>query len=88
MTIKEREYYQYQINDLRPYILTAFRWKGITKCERCGKEGAYEINHKRYAPDITINDLELVCVGCHASITGASHDASLSGVCHACHRPL
>lgn len=40
-------------------------------CARCGMGlDMFQINHKRYGEDVTVNDLELVHGDCH----GAHHD--------------
>lgn len=43
--------------------------KGL--CANCSLELAeYQVNHKRYAMDLTLKDLELLCMGCHAKHHG------------------
>ena len=41
------------------------------KCESCGANlNRYQIHHKRYAENITLKDLVLLCGICHARISG------------------
>lgn len=69
--------------DMRPYVLTALKLKEGDKCATC-KEWAYtyEIDHLRYADDITIKDLQLLCRQCHKDKTTTSHDYWLTKTPH------
>ena len=71
-TAIDRAYYEHQVQTLLPYILEAMKRKKRTVCEACGSKEQLQIHHKRYAPDITINDLSLLCVHCHDALTEAS----------------
>jgi 5-methylcytosine-specific restriction endonuclease McrA len=53
-------------------ICTMFKYIKAVKnqvCEMCGGTENIEIHHKRYAPDVTIYDLQMLCRGCHNKIT-------------------
>jgi 5-methylcytosine-specific restriction endonuclease McrA len=68
---------------LKPYIYpTLLEWQ-LGACADCGEEHEYfEIDHKRYADDLTINDLQLLCKDCHTIKTGIGHEHYLSGLNH------
>lgn len=37
------------------------------KCAKCKrKKKSMDIDHKKYGPDVTLYDLQLLCVECHA----------------------
>jgi hypothetical protein len=95
-----REYYQAQLNDMRPYILNAMYLRGRTKCAICNKvlmrgtkcsffiDTGLRIDHTRYGDDITIDDLRLMCYDCHLDHTVSANDSRLSGsYCPYCQRP-
>ena len=70
-----KEYHERLILDMRDYILNAIRVTRGDKCQGCGKwQQTYEIHHLRYAPDITINDLLILCDDCHSMQTSQSHE--------------
>ena len=53
------------------YIIPLLLYTQCGNCTKCG--GAlddYQVHHKRYAEDITIDDLELIHGHCHASEHG------------------
>lgn len=88
MELQERLYYQWQINSLFPYLRSAFQKKGEWKCKACGVTENLEIDHLRYGDDITINDLQVLCYGCHSMKTGVTNELRLSGdFCSYCQRP-
>lgn len=75
MKIKEKQYHNELVNNMRPYILSAMKEVFGDKCALCGLQFmSYEVDHKRYASDITIFDLQLLCSECHAEKTRASGD--------------
>lgn len=52
-------------------------------CADCGEEhDYYEIDHKRYAEDITINDLQLLCEECHKIKTAVGYEHYIHQVKH------
>lgn len=58
---------------MRPYLITAMKNVFGDKCAKCNLQFvAYEVDHKRYAQDITIHDLQLLCNECHLEKTLAS----------------
>jgi hypothetical protein len=85
MEQSERTYHNTLINRLRPHIMHAKKELGITTCERCGRSDRLEINHKRYGEDITLYDLELLCISCHSEQTGWARDmARIGSYCPYC----
>lgn len=46
---------------LRPYILEAFRQLKKLKCDVCGAKERLNIHHRRYGPNVTLYDLQLLC---------------------------
>lgn len=57
--------------DMDQYIIHLLRQKQDDKCVLCNESLVnYQINHKRYGEDITVDDLELLHGECHAKITG------------------
>lgn len=83
----ERAYHMQLILTMRPYLLSTMKIKFGDQCAICGKcQHFYEIDHKRYAPDITINDLQLLCLECHSTKTSVSHEAFMdkSPHCNSC----
>lgn len=70
-------------SDLRGYLLPVMKLKFGDKCASCGETyDSYQIDHKRYADDITMYDLQLLCVDCHKVKTMDSNDAYQSGADH------
>jgi len=71
LNYEERLSWQRTIAEMRPYLLMAKKaqLKGL-KCERCGeiRNQDWRFHHIRYADDITIYDLELLCGECHLNI--------------------
>lgn len=67
---------------MRPYLLALLRAKQNDKCNLCQcdlRESGYQIDHKRYELDMTLEDLQLLCGKCHALKTGiASHNGVLA----------
>ena len=62
----QRREYQLTIIILRPYIIRALEALGKYGCQTCGTEKErLELHHRRYAEDVTLYDLELLCVECH-----------------------
>ena len=58
---------------MRKYILSLLRVKQKDLCAACGCNltvSGYQIDHKRYELDITLNDLQLLCGACHGRKTG------------------
>jgi hypothetical protein len=59
------------INLLRPYLLyTKQKQLGALRCEECGEADppeSFEFHHVRYALDVSIDDLLLLCAKCHRS---------------------
>lgn len=59
------------ISEMRQIITALLREIKSDGCFKCGKiTDKYQIHHKRYGDDITINDLELLCIDCHYSNHG------------------
>lgn len=53
------------------YIIPLLRRKQSDLCARCDEPlFDFQINHKRYAENITLNDLELLHGECHAAFHG------------------
>jgi hypothetical protein len=74
----------YQItSSLRPYVYEALLIMDGDHCNVCKETHAsYDIDHLRYASDITIKDLQLLCYDCHKAKTMASNDIWLSKISH------
>jgi hypothetical protein len=69
-TKEDRAHAQQDIVELRPYLLYCLKQRSNDTCELCGHHADnYDIHHVVYNPAITINELQLLCVPCHASIT-------------------
>ncbi len=69
--------------DMKPYVYEALLATQGDRCNACGDTfDAYDIDHLRYAPDITIKDLQLLCYDCHKDKTMIANDHWLSGVRH------
>jgi hypothetical protein len=85
MTVQERLSHQYLISDMKPYIVEAMKRQGRWVCP-CGSTEQLEIDHMRYAEDITINDLQCLCKSCHRQKTMVSNELRLSGYCPHCGR--
>ena len=79
-TYKQKiEYHNELVKSLRPYILSSMRDVFGDYCQGCKQWfKSYEIDHKRYAEDITIHDLQLLCSACHSDKTKQSNEARLS----------
>lgn len=88
MIKEERMYHFRTIASLFPYLKSAFERMGEWKCKECGSEDNLQIDHLRYGPDITINDLQVLCYDCHKDKTMIANDLRLSGgYCTHCQRP-
>lgn len=70
LNYEERLYWQRVIAEMRPYLLMAKKYQlGSLKCERCGNESLkWHFHHLRYADNITLFDIELLCDKCHLNI--------------------
>lgn len=69
-TPEQRAEFQDTVNDLEHYIrpLLLQRQQGV--CAMCKQpHSKYDIDHKIYNPILTLNELQLLCVPCHKSIT-------------------
>ena len=65
---------------MRRYIIPLLRGRQSDNCAYCGGElFDYQINHKRYAEDITLDDLELLHRLCHVEITGGGTGRGKAG---------
>ena len=57
------------INILRPYLLAIKKKRlGVLHCEECGEADppeSFEFHHMRYALNVSIDDLLLLCSKCH-----------------------
>lgn len=70
MNKQERAEHQALIADMRYYLLHALKLEFGDICQMCRKHyDNYDIDHKRYAHDITILDLQLLCEDCHKAKT-------------------
>lgn len=75
--------YHKAVQDLRPFLLPTMKQEFGDRCAVCGvRKNSYEIDHKRYGDQVTMYDLQLLCVDCHTSQTMASNDAWLSRTPH------
>ena len=71
------------IRDLRQYLLPAMIQEFGDRCAVCGKhKSSYEIDHLRYGNQVTIHDLQLLCVDCHRDKTMTNNEAHLSRTPH------
>lgn len=67
---RQRLEFQDTLNALRPYLLYLLKKKQNGLCALCNKKATkYDIDHKLYNPMETINELQLLCIPCHKSIT-------------------
>jgi len=87
LTLTDRQAYQYQLLVMRPYLVAAFQQLGKWKCEVCGSVKGLTFDHKRYAPDITMYDLRVLCWSCHQAKSIANGEAYLSGEFYCPHCP-
>lgn len=86
MTKKEEKLYHNRlVYQMYPYLVSAKRALGITKCERCNGK-AITFHHLRYAKDINIHDIQYICKRCHDDIYANSNDSYIDGssVCPCC----
>ena len=68
---------------MRPYVYWALVFTRGDTCEECHQSSeSYDIDHKRYGDDVTLNDLQLLCHSCHQSKTEASGEAHLMRTPH------
>jgi hypothetical protein len=75
--------YHSQVNDLRQYLLPVMIELYGDKCATCKQQfNSYDIDHKRYATDITVYDLQLLCTDCHRDKTLISGDMYQSQTAH------
>lgn len=75
--------YHRQIEDLRQYLLPLMTEEFGDLCADCGEQkDSYQIDHMRYGDDITMYDLQLLCVDCHKLKSMASGDAYLTRTSH------
>ena len=73
MNIQERSETNMLIQSMRPYVLSAMRFKFGDFCQKCKKQyPTYEIDHKNYRNLLTIDDLQLLCEDCHKEKTMTS----------------
>jgi hypothetical protein len=74
----------YQLtNSMKQYLLPAMLSVFGDKCALCGEQWpSYEIDHIRYGDDVTMYDLQLVCVACHKDKTMNDSDAWLTRTPH------
>ena len=69
-TYKERSEYQITIGSIELYIRPLLLEKQGHVCNMCKQQAEkYDIDHKIYNPMMTINELQLLCVPCHKSVT-------------------
>ena len=74
-TAQEREMQEVAWHDiacLRPYLLYLKKNElGGWYCEECWDEGpSLDLHHKRYAMDVTVEDLQVFCEPCHGKKRG------------------
>ncbi len=68
---------------LRHYLLPLMIQTFGDQCAGCGLYyPEYEIDHKRYGPDVTMYDLQLLCEDCHWTKTTISNEQHMSRVSH------
>ena len=74
----------YQITQsIKQYMYPVLLEWQLGTCAECGEEHEYfEIDHKRYADDLTIYDFQLLCSDCHSVKTSVGHEHYLAGLKH------
>lgn len=82
----ERQFHGTLIHNLRPYIFAAKKALGIEACQLCGGLVRLEIHHVRYAPDITLYDLQILCRSCHRKQTVRNRRMANADNCLHCRR--
>jgi len=87
LTRQDRVAYQLQLRIMFPYLVSAFKLLDRWFCEDCGVLYGLTFDHKRYAPDITIADLRVLCWRCHKNKTEYNYDSYLSGNFYCPHCP-
>ena len=71
---KQRMEFSETINSLRRYILPLLLERQNGVCERCKQPAdRYDIDHIIYNPELTLNELRLLCVPCHYAVTDYNH---------------
>lgn len=75
---------QYQLTaSIKHYIYPLLLELQLGCCAGCGLEYEYyEVDHMRYADDLTVYDLQLLCVACHDTKTRISHEQYLYKMKH------
>ena len=69
-TFEQRTEFQETISRLRPYLLAVLKERSGDRCENCGEhQEKYDIDHKIYNPEITIEHIQLLCIPCHKEKT-------------------
>jgi hypothetical protein len=60
------------VKGLKPYLLHLKKKElGGWYCEECWDEGpSLDLHHKRYAMDVTVDDLQVLCEPCHGKKRG------------------
>ena len=70
MTYEQRLELQATLNDLRHYIVPVLLMRQNGVCNICKLSAdKYDIDHLVYNPMISLNQLQLLCIPCHKSIT-------------------
>lgn len=68
---------------IKHYIYPFLLELQLGTCADCGLEyDYYEIDHKRYAEDLTVYDLQLLCEQCHAIKTQIGQEHYLAKLKH------
>ena len=71
---EQRNEFQQTLSDLRPYLISVLLDRQGGVCDICKQpQTKWDIHHKLYNPMETINELQLLCIPCHHSITDYSH---------------
>lgn len=75
MSTAERVWHQTLIVSMRQYLIPVMKGTFGNHCAGCKQEHEkYEIDHIKYAPDITIHDLQLLCRECHKDKTNIANE--------------
>ena len=69
-TKADRLQLQIDITELRPFILPLLLERQGNTCNICKVEAKeYDIDHLVYTPKVSINELQALCIPCHADKT-------------------
>lgn len=70
MSYKERLDLHETLNSLRRYVVPLLLERQRGTCDMCKLPAdTYDVDHLLYHPEMTINELRLLCIPCHKSIT-------------------